>query len=363
MDKINYTLNAEKMQALKGKIARFKRKFVKRLEKSGIIKRKRVIKDYKILFYAIYYYVVKHLSFQRLSDRMLLKHGIKMSDTAWKKQIYKTYHIFFNIASELLNEDSNLKNYDKKIYAIDATDISKQGTGTVIRVHTKLSINNCINAQAIVTDNHVAESVCNFTFEKNSLILADRAYGKSKQITYLIENNADFLIRFSPSHITLYTSPDCKEKLDIQGLLKNKKFSSYCYIKNNRKVFKVRIVGAEIPEEKHTLAEKRVIRKAQKQQNKIKNLTIELAKWVLLITSLDSYEINELVDFYRQRWQIELLFKRSKSLLNFHTIRRSGPVYTNSVVYCWLSFCYYLKFNLLSILFLISISLCSILSL
>ncbi len=46
------------------------------------------------------------------------------------------------------------------------------------------------------------------------------------------------------------------------------------------------------------------------------------AGWVLLITTLDEQEWSnkEVLRLYRVRWQIELIFKRLKQILNLHCI-------------------------------------------
>ncbi len=334
MDTRNYTLKSEKIQELKRDINKIKKEFIEILEKSNVIKRKRTVKNYEILFNAVYHYISDSLSFQRLSDFMFCKYGIKMSDTAWKKQFNKITEPFFHAADIILNSTVQ----SKEIYAIDATNFSSQGSkGTVMRVHTKFSLSNCINSKAIITDEHTAESLCLFKVKPNALYIADRAYGKSKQLSYLYENHADFLIRISPNLIQLYTSANCTKRIDFKSLMHKKKFSKTCFFKFNGVCKKVRLIGVMIPEEKHTAAEKKVRRISQRKQNKISISTIEYSKWMFLITSLNrNFKTDNLIKMYLDRWQIELLFKRSKTLLNFHKIRRSSCSYRTSVVYAWM---------------------------
>ncbi|ENC5022846.1 transposase, partial [Shigella sonnei] len=51
--------------------------------------------------------------------------------------------------------------------------------------------------------------------------------------------------------------------------------------------------------------------------------TLEAAGHVLLLTSLseDEYSAEQVADCYRLRWQIELAFKRLKSLLHLDALR------------------------------------------
>ncbi len=341
MNKINYTLKSEKIQELKRNINKIKREFIEILEKSSVIKRKRVIKNYEILFNAVYHYISDSLSFQRLSDFMFCKYGIKMSDTAWKKQFNKITKPFFHAADTILNPTFQ----DKEIYAIDATNFSSQGSkGTTMRIHTQFSLSNRINSKAIITNEHTAESLRLFEAKPNALYIADRVYGKSNQLSYLYENHADFLIRISPNLIQLYTSSSCTKRIDFKSLMHKKTFSKTCFFKFNGVCYKTRLIGVIIPEEKQFAVEKRVRRKSQKNQIKISKTTLEYSKWMFLITSLGSnFKTDNLIEMYRDRWQIELFFKRSKTLLNFHKIRRSSCIYMTSVVYAWMGLAMFLS--------------------
>ena len=68
---------------------------------------------------------------------------------------------------------------------------------------------------------------------------------------------------------------------------------------------------------------------------KILNIaTILFSKWLILATSLDPDKHN-LLELYSRRWQIELLFKRSKSIFHFRRLRHSSLGYTLSLSRAW----------------------------
>lgn len=82
MDKQNYTLKAEEIQEIKQHSRKMKRAVIRELEKSHIMKRKRVVKSVKILVHAVFKYITEELSFQRLADYMACHYNVVMSDTA-----------------------------------------------------------------------------------------------------------------------------------------------------------------------------------------------------------------------------------------------------------------------------------------
>jgi hypothetical protein len=57
-------------------------------------------------------------------------------------------------------------------------------------------------------------------------------------------------------------------------------------------------------------------RQASKQGSQLKPETLEYAKYVLVVSSLPATEFStkQILEYYRLRWQIELAFKRLKSL-------------------------------------------------
>ncbi len=338
MDKQNYTLRNIRKQDIKKYFYKIRKKLEKKLSSKNLIKRKRIVKNYRILIQAIFLFITQELSFQRLSDIMAFEYQTIMSDTAWRKQILKIAPDFFEATKECLDEA--IKNDTKQNkYALDATNLSIKGNkNNYFRIHTEYDINNCYVKYALITDNHTAESMTHFPIDEGSIYFADRAYGKAKQFEYIINNKADFIVRISPFHIKLYKDCECKEKVDLYENIVNEKFSLKCFFKSKDKVFPIRIIGIKKPREKQKNSEKKVKRKAQKNQYKASEKSIEFSKWFIVATSVNVTATDEeIAEAYRKRWQIELFFKRMKTLLNLRSIRRSSLIYSKSIILLWLS--------------------------
>ena len=344
MDKLNYTLKIEEIQGIKEKIREIKRKIITAIKKSNILKRKRIIKKYSTLVQAAILYIVEKLSFQRLSDVMAAKYGVIMSDTAWKKQISKVAPVFYDVIIAYLNKTSN--NEKNKVlgypsYAIDATDISYEGKkGTALRAHTEYDLSNNGYFNSHIADVHTGESVKLHNIKAHSLYFADRAYGRTQQMAYMFENQAEFIFRFSPSQIRLYKDADCTKKINFKEHFSDegKIISMECFFKHKQVSKKIRVIIAPIPKEKIENVVKKVKRKSLKGQNRLSENTLIYAKWLFLATSLTNiFSSESIISAYRKRWQIELHFKRSKSLLRFHRLRRCSFKYAYSTVFIWLA--------------------------
>lgn len=169
-----------------------------------------------------------------------------------------------------------------------------------------------------ITDNHTAENISLLPIEEQSLYLADRAYGKARQLAHLADNQADFIIRITPNRLNVYADKECRQRIDFPSLLSEPitSFSMHAFFRYSGHTYPIRIIGEKLPEEKQSDAEKRVRKKAAKNRNKLQESTILFSKWLIVASTVnDSVAGREILAAYRQRWQIELLFKRSKTLL------------------------------------------------
>lgn len=325
MDKQNYTLRDIKIQEVKKQFREIQNFIEKEFEKYRLIKRKRVIKSYKILLRAAYLYIIERLSFQRISDKMSCLYDVTMSDTAWKKQLAKAAPVFESAAMQCLNRKSADISNPKSVlgysntYALDATVIPAEGkSGTVFRLHTQYSLSENIATKIHITDCHSAESVKHYDVIPRTLYLADRAYGKVSQFAYIIDKQADFIFRFSPNGVRLFYDETCKDRINFNSLLVGESVSVRCYFKFGTNVYRMRVVAARIPEEKHDSIEKRLRRRASRKQHRLSDSSIRFSKWVLLATSISQAVSDmDILNTYRFRWQIELFLReRSRSCIS-----------------------------------------------
>jgi len=64
------------------------------------------------------------------------------------------------------------------------------------------------------------------------------------------------------------------------------------------------------------IAQDKLLKEAKKKGHSTKPETLEYAKYVIVFTNFpeDSFSDYEVLDWYRSRWQVELVFKRFKSI-------------------------------------------------
>ena len=164
------------------------------------------------------------------------------------------------------------------------------------------------------------ESFFQFSIKKGDYIIADRGYSTAPGIHHVESKKAYVMVRVNT------------QSLVIQNL----KGGEFPLLKNVMEIKKTGIVASwnvQIPGSKSNIVKGRVciIRKteeaiqiaqaklrseAQKKGRLLKPETLEYAKYVIVFTTFPEESFNDIdiLEWYRIRWQVELIFKRFKSI-------------------------------------------------
>ena len=332
----------------------------KELEGQGVIRRSRKVQNVSVLITAMLLFVTKNLSYRQLANEMAVRKVNRciMSAVAWRKRLINFTAYFFKAVEKIFlstateeEKDAFSPTVQPKLLATDATDISIEGQkGYSMRLHVCYDIETKEVCNIVVSTYKQGETVRNFKdVFPSSIWIADRAYGHSNQLAYLKERGADYLVRVTPSHMTFYYDEKCHQKVDMSVLLHEVPFSRNVYCRyreemtiNGKKVTKIRIcatriVALKIPPDKYADAERRVHRRAKKKHQKVSESSLFYSHYLILATTLSEpkYPIDALAALYQRRWQIEILFKRSKGAFHFHNIRYASSDYYFLRVRLW----------------------------
>ena len=216
----------------------------------------------------------------------------------------------------------------------DATVISKPGsTGTDFRIHLSLNLNSMCIDGINLTDEHTGETLDHFPTQPGDIRMGDRGYAFASSLGPVLNSGGWLVVRINWQNLPLKTSSG--EGFCFKDWLPSVTEPSECQVslKTPQGTFHVRVVACPIPPEKAEEARRRARKAAQKKRHTPRAETLLAAGFVLLITNLPIAEFDTLtvLSFYRIRWQIELLFKRLKSLLVLDGLRskdaRLGQTY------------------------------------
>ncbi len=210
----------------------------------------------------------------------------------------------------------------RNVRLLDGTLVKEPGrTGSGWRIHYSLQIPTLCCDHLEVTSVRGAgtgEILQRFPARRGDLVLADRGFCKPVGIAALQRQGADLIVRVNTGSLALSTSDG--KPFD---LLKHVRALSQA---DQVGVWEVtvatpagpvagRICAIRKSEQAAARALRRIERKAQGGP-KVKPATLEFARYVIVFTTLDAAEFPApaVLEWYRLRWQIELVFKRLKSL-------------------------------------------------
>lgn len=226
-----------------------------------------------------------------------------------------------------------LKKYT--LVALDGSDVTEKGrSGRTFRLHYAFDMMHMMSLSYKITPQKIGETLLNFAIKKDWLILADRIYGTLQGIEHCLVNEAAFILRLRHNAFKMYNKDGTEINLpnELSGVTSEMAKEVEVYAKlPSLGLTKLRVCISKIPDDKLAQVERRNKRKASKKQITISDSAIEMSKYMVVITALpESVTATEVLSLYRLRWQVEMYFKRLKSILDFGNVplRREDSIMT-----------------------------------
>ena len=305
---------------------------------SGAIKRSRRISDGETLLRLALWYGPCGLSLRSAAALAAGTETANLSDVALLKRLCGAADWLEAIVAAVLAErHSEPMAGTRDLVLIDGTAISQPGSnGTDWVLHSRYKPGHGFSGFAL-TDRHGAETLERHAFNPGEIVIADRAYARGKGLSHVLQQQADFIVRAGWRALALRDEEG--QLLDLLGRLKGLDPGETADLRVDAAVGKdilpIRLVVQAKQDDAMPSAVKRVKRKAQKNGHKGDPRSEEAARYMIIATSLDaeSYPATTILALYRMRWQIELAFKRLKSLLNLDRL----PAKNRNLARAWLN--------------------------
>ena len=224
-----------------------------------------------------------------------------------------------------------------ELVAVDATTVSVPGSvGTDARIHTVVRLHDLALLHVRVTDPSVGETLKRFAWSPGQLIIADRGYSNAAGVAWAVDQGADVLVRVNRGALPLF---DGDETIDVLAWCRTLTGHRACERRTqiehregrNTRRIEGRLIGFRLPDKEATEARERV---RDEYGSKTTAEQLEAAGYVVLFTTapVERLSAARCIEAYRLRWQIELQFKRWKSICHFDRL----PNYRDDTIRSWL---------------------------
>jgi len=213
---------------------------------------------------------------------------------------------------------------DFQVRLFDATNVKEPGrTGSLWRIHYSVQLPSlaCDFFKLTPTKGRGSgESFFQYSIKKGDYIIADRGYSTASGIHHIVSKKAHVLVRVNTRTLRIFNLKQQRFPLlkNIQTIKRAGTIKSWNVLIPNQKNECVtgRICAIRKSNEAARLAQEKISKEAKKKGRSVRPETLEYAKYVIVFTNFPetSFSEFEILEWYRARWQIELVFKRFKSI-------------------------------------------------
>ncbi len=270
----------------------------------GALVRRRGVVGGEALLRTLLLVAVPNASLERASKLACECGFAKMNSTALFHRLRKSERFLQALSlhafSQAVDAGDRWKGY--RVVAVDATVLCGPGAkGTDQRLHTVYDLSSGLPLSVDVTGPEGGETLRRHSsFGRGDLVLGDRGYGYNRSFHHALRSGARILIRFRFETVTLFDpegnriwAEEAEAQVPETGALQR-------HVEMPDWPAPLRAVGSRNPKGE--------------------------VVWLLTDLSDEELPLEEVRELYRKRWQIELFFKRLKSLLDLGDLpTRDGP--------------------------------------
>ena len=316
----------------------------------GAFRRARGVADARALLRLMLIHLAQGCSLRETAVRAALAGIAQVSDVACLKRLRRC-GAWFEWLAERLRQSPELAAAPscegesplgallasgRRLCAVDGSVVSEPGpTGSKWRLHYAISLPALQCQQVHLGPASEGETLKRFAVRAGDVLIADRGYAHPAGIAHVVRHAADVVVRLNLVTLPLYEPHAQGGRLDIlaraRTLRTGESMSCSAWVrpKAERGARGEAKGGGGAPapvagrlcviRKSETAARKareRARRESQRSGTQLQPQTLEAADYVFVFTTLpEETSAQQVLQLYRLRWQIELEFKRLKSLV------------------------------------------------
>jgi len=303
--------------------------------KTGAIQRRRGVANAEDLMMLSLFHLANGCSLTEISLVGKLTKLGEMSDVAFMKRFEKCNEWFkwiissTEMRSEIRYERPKwLERY--RANAFDGSDVREKGrSGRIYRLHYAIDLFKMESVQYKITTQEVGESLCNFEIRENDLMVGDRIYASIAGIEHCLRGKGNFVLRLRKNCFKMYNEDGAVINLleEMKGLGEEEVLDIKAYAKgSDGGKIALRVCAREKTAEAKADTQKKLRRMESKKQIEISDETKAFNEYIVVVTALpEEIPAEEILGLYRLRWQVEMYFKRLKTIMDFGELPKRRP--------------------------------------
>lgn len=299
--------------------------------KSGALRRARDIPDAESLLRVLLIHVANGYSLVETSVRAR-QFGIELSSVAVYKRLRAAEEWLRWLAQQERDaRAAALESQGRPVRVVDATTVSEPGsTGTDWRVHYALNLADLqCDFFELTAGKEGGETLRRVPVHAGEIIMGDRIYSTPGGVAHVLNARADLVVRLNRQTLPQFDRRG--ERINVLRLFGKLRVGQVQQWptqipRGGGGWMNGRLIALRRSAEATRLARRRLERKASKRQEKVSRDSWQAAQYFSLWTTLPpAFSSTSILDLYRLRWQIELAFKRMKSLLGLGHLPKKDP--------------------------------------
>ncbi len=219
----------------------------------------------------------------------------------------------------------------RRLRAVDATSVSEPGsTGTDWKVHYVVNLADWQCDFFELTDiRQGGETFRRVPVVAGDILMGDRVYAAPPGVSHVVRAGGDVIVRLNRQALPLFDRHG--RRVDLLPFLRELKGKTpqeqEARVRNPKGGWIAgRLIALRQSAEATRCIRRRLRRRAQRSQETLSAESWECAEYFMVWTTLPkAFHTAQILEFYRLRWQIELVFKRMKSILGLGHLPKKDP--------------------------------------
>lgn len=208
---------------------------------------------------------------------------------------------------------------------LDGSLIRAPGRGGEWRLHARYDPGLGRFTDLCLTSASVSEAVERTHLPGGDILITDRGYARVRNFNAVIASGSTFITRLGWRSLALKT--EAGTPFDLIANLPEGEAPVEHAVRVGGVAQTLRLLMQRLPPEKVAKSERRVARRSARSGHQLDPRTTQAAGYLMLLTSLppEARSAANVLDLYRARWQIEMSFKRLKTLGGIDELPSADP--------------------------------------